>query len=252
MSSATGPEFDGKVFTPDKKLIRRYEDIPSIRSLGQLPEVEDIVPALQIKRNSVCLWTGPDGSGKTFAAEKMIVSVAKGDDFLGMPCLKTPTLYLDYENPAHTIKERFDFLLDDEEDPPWLKVWACWSEQQPPRHGSDLLIEIVRDVKPLIIIDTLRAFHDQKENESDGMACVMTYLRALAQYGATVMLLHHPSKAEGSNGRGSSVIHAACDLALVHSLDQESSVITLRIEKNRNGGNRTLTVRADFRRLSLK
>ena len=59
--------FDGKVFTPDKTLIRRYQDIPSIRTL-RLPEIEYKVPALAIPRKSVTMWCGPDGAGKTFAA----------------------------------------------------------------------------------------------------------------------------------------------------------------------------------------
>jgi hypothetical protein len=58
--------------------------------------------------------------------------------------------------------------------------------------------------------------------------------------------MHHPAKQEGSTGRGSSAIRGACDLAFLHSLDKESQLITLKVDKNRNGESRTITIRADF------
>src|SRR5262244_3280072 len=54
------------------------------------------------------------------------------------------------------------------------------------------------------------------------------------------------TKAEGSTGRGSSVIRGACDLAFLHSLDKESGQIRLKIDKNRFGPSRTITIRCDF------
>lgn len=91
-----------------------------------------------------------------------------------------------------------------------------------------------------------RYFHDADENDSTAMAAVMKYLRACASSGAAVVILHHPSKQEGSTGRGSSVIRGHCDLVLLHSLDKESQLITLNVDKNRNGQSRTITIRADF------
>jgi hypothetical protein len=60
------------------------------------------------------------------------------------------------------------------------------------------------------------------------------------------VILHHPAKTEGSTGRGSSAIRGACDLAFLHTLDKESGLITLKVDKNRLGPSRTITVRADF------
>jgi hypothetical protein len=74
----------------------------------------------------------------------------------------------------------------------------------------------------------------------------MHYLRACAAYGCAVVILHHPAKAEGSTGRGSSAIRGACDLAFLHTLDRESGLITLKVDKNRLGASRTITVKADF------
>jgi hypothetical protein len=74
----------------------------------------------------------------------------------------------------------------------------------------------------------------------------MQYLRACVRWGGAAIVLHHPSKTEGSTGRGSSAIRGACDLAFLHSLDKESSLITIKVDKNRNGESRTIILRADF------
>jgi hypothetical protein len=96
------------------------------------------------------------------------------------------------------------------------------------------------------VIDPFRYFHNAKENISDEMGPVMQCLRACARFGGAVVIMHHPAKTEGSTGRGSTVIRGACDLAFLHSLDKESSLITIKVDKNRNGESRTITMHADF------
>ena len=208
------------------------------------PPIEYIVPALGISRNSITLWTGSDGDGKTFLAQAMTVAIARGDEFLGMTCQQSPVLYLDLENAAHTVQARFQAMTD--EPTANMRIWGIWNEQQPPQAGSELLLTIAKEIKPVIVIDPFRYFHQAEENDSTAMSGVMQYLRACAAYGCAVILLHHPAKSEGSTGRGSSAIRGACDLAFLHTLDKESSLITLKVDKNRHGESRTITLRADF------
>jgi hypothetical protein len=245
----TGPngvhvEFDGKAYTPTANGIRRFEDVPDIFTLD-VPPVDPIVPALGINRNSIVLWTGADGDGKTYLVEAMGVEVARGGEFLGMRCQKCPVLYLDLENAAHTVQDRLRAMTG-EKSLAELRVWGIWNEQQPPMAGSPLLLNICRETRPVIILDPFRYFHSAEENDSTAMAAVMQYLRACAAHGAAIIILHHPAKSEGSTGRGSSAIRGACDLAFLHSLDKESGLITLKVDKNRNGESRTITLRADF------
>jgi hypothetical protein len=234
--------FDGSVSSGTK--IRSFADIPDIITLD-VPPVEYIVPALGIARNTICLWTGPDGDGKTFLAQNMAISISRGDVFLGMRCLKSPVLYIDLENPAYVVQDRLRPMTADESISD-LRFWGIWNEQQPPMFGSELLLTIAKETKPLILIDPFRLFHAGKENVSDDMAPVMQYLRACVRWGGAVVILHHPAKTEGSTGRGSSSIRGACDLAFMHSLDKESGLITIKVDKNRNGENRTIVLRADF------
>lgn len=234
--------FDGSVTAGIK--IRSFTDIPDITTM-KVPAVEYVVPALGIARNTISMWTGADGDGKTYLAQAMAIAVARGDSFLGMECLKSPVLYLDLENPAYVVQDRLRPMTQ-EQSIPELRVWGIWNEQQPPMFGSELLLTMAKETKPLIVIDPFRYFHNGKENVSDEMGPVMQYLRACARFGGAVVILHHPAKTEGSTGRGSTVIRGACDLAFLHSLDKESSLITIKVDKNRNGESRTITLRADF------
>jgi hypothetical protein len=56
---------------------RHFQDIPEIQLLD-IPPADYIVPALGIARNTITLWTGEDGSGKTILAYAMSVAVAQG------------------------------------------------------------------------------------------------------------------------------------------------------------------------------
>ena len=237
--------FDG-VITPSQR-IRSFADLPDITTL-QIPSVEYLVPALGIARNTITLWTGPDGDGKTYLAQVMALAVSRGDAFLGMACPRAPVLYVDFENPGYVVQDRMQTLIEDGNAPEGLRFWGTWLEidQQPPRAGSELLLTICKETKPLLIVDPFRYFHTAEENDSTAMAGVMQYLRACAVYGCAVVILHHPAKTEGSTGRGSSAIRGACDLAFLHSLDKESGLITLKVDKNRLGPSRTITVQADF------
>jgi hypothetical protein len=238
-------EFNG-VITPSKP-IRSFADIPDIARM-QIPAVEYLVPALGIARNTITLWTGPDGDGKTYLAEVMALAVSRGEPFLGMTCPQSPVLYVDLENPGYVVQDRMQALIEDGTSPVGLRFWGTWLEieQQPPHAGSELLLTICKESKPLLIVDPFRYFHTEEENDSTAMAGVMQYLRACAAYGCAVVILHHPAKTEGSTGRGSSAIRGACDLAFLHSLDKESGLITLKVDKNRLGPSRIVTVRADF------
>ena len=225
--------------------IHGFTDIPDILTL-EIPPVEYIVPALGIARNTITLWTGTDGDGKTYLAQSMTAAIASGSEFLGMTCQQAPVLYLDLENPAYTVQGRMQNIAGEGAILPNLKVWGIWNEQQPPAFGSDLLLSIAKATRPVIVIDPFRYWHNAEENDSTAMSAVMQYCRALARFGCAVILLHHPAKAEGSTGRGSSAIRGACDLAFLHSLDKESGLITLKVDKNRNGESRKITIRADF------
>ena len=223
-------------------IIRKFDQIPDIMTM-KIPAIEYLVDGL-IARGTITLWTGSDGTAKSFLVQSMSIAVATGGKFLGRHCQIAPVLYLDYENPSFAVRERLDVMAGG--PVAGLKVWGTWLEQQPPQVGNELLLSIAKETKPLIIVDPFRYAHGAEENDSTEMMAVMQMLRYCAASGGAVVILHHPAKTEGSTGRGSSAIKGAADVAFLQELSDESGLITLKCTKNRFGERMTVTIRPDY------
>jgi hypothetical protein len=119
---------------------------------------------------------------------------------------------LDGENPLYTVKQRlFDLGIRETHD---LSVWGGWNVSPPQGPQSRPVIDFARQCRPLIIFDSLIEFHPGSEQSSTETRAFMKHFRALANLGATVIILHHTGKAESSRVyRGSSDIKAAVDTA---------------------------------------
>ena len=113
--------------------IRRFDEIPDIMTMT-IPPMEYLVDGL-IARGTITLWTGSDGTAKTFIAQKMSVAVASGSKFLGRRCHAAPVLYLDFENPSFAVRERLDVMAGG--PIPGLKMWGTWLEQRRLRSGTN-------------------------------------------------------------------------------------------------------------------
>jgi archaellum biogenesis ATPase FlaH len=126
-------------------------------------------------------------------------------------------------------------------------MWGTWLLQQPPQLlEGEVLADIARTECPLVIVDPLRYAHACDENDSGEMASVMQACRSLTIHGATVVLLHHPAKQEGSTGRGSTAIRGAVDIALLQELSEKTELITLKATKNRFGDRFSVTMRPNW------
>jgi hypothetical protein len=234
-------KFDGNL-TADSLQIRRFEEVPDVMTM-EIPSIDWIVDGM-IARGTITLWAGAGGTAKSFLAQKMGIAVATGSKFLGRDCKLTPTLYLDYENPAYAVRARLELMADSPIET--LKVWGTWLEQQPPPIGSERLKDIVKQAKPLVIVDPFRFSHSQDENDSTAMSTVMRELRSYAAAGSAVVILHHLAKTEGSTGRGSTAIRDHSDVAFVQEISAETQLITLKGSKNRFGELLAVTIRPDF------
>jgi len=242
--SAGSGKANGKAAQNEAPRIRRFSEIPDLLAMEIRP-IEYLVDGM-ISRKSLTLWAGVDGTAKTLLAQKMGLAVAGGYNFLGRQCRQATVLYLDYENPDFAVRERLELLSGTEKLEPNFKVWGTWLEQQPPPIGSEVLYQLAKEVRPLLIVDPFRYSHTAEENDSTEMMLVMQALRSYAAAGAAVVVLHHPAKTEGSTGRGSSAIRGAVDVAFLQELSDETDLITLKCVKNRFGERLTVTIRPDF------
>ena len=193
-------------------------DLPLISSLDLLPKegeepVDWLVDGL-IPKGCVVLLTAPPGSYKTFFALSLGRSVGQGEPFLGRALEAASVTYIDRENPRSVLGSRLKAIGPS----PNLTLWPLWVEPEPPPLGDKSYLSLASD-RSLLVFDSLRRFHTGSENAPEEMAVVMGQLRELTKSGATVMVLHHAGKAEGSIYRGSTEILAGVDVAF--SLDRD-------------------------------
>jgi hypothetical protein len=121
---------------------------------------------------------------------------------------------LDAENPLVAVVERHCRLRIETGD--HFRVWGQWTGEDPPSAGGAVVMEWVArcDPKPLVIIDSLIAFHPGAENDSSETRKYLAQYRRLTALGATVVLLHHSGKSDTARDyRGSSDIKASVDVA---------------------------------------
>jgi len=126
------------------------------------------------------------------------------------------------------------------------RIWGGWLPDSPPAIGDVRVLQMAREHRPLIIFDSLIRFHSAEENSATEMAEVMQNLRALANVGATVLVLHHKPKAEGAHYRGSSDIAGGVDTAFSVSRDRQEGILKLECFKSRFVEEFSLTVRPDL------
>lgn len=228
--------------TPPQNIIRCWDEIPDVLAVT-VPGTEWMVPGIP-PRASVTLLAGEPGSYKTWLALALLRGVASGGDFLGRRCARAGVLYLDRENPLAVVRERLAVL--GVESLSGSRIWGGWLPDAPPAIGDIRTLEIARQLRPLIVFDSLIRFHGSDENSATEMALVMQELRALANAGATVVALHHKPKSEGTLYRGSSDIAGGVDTALAISRDRSAGLLRLECFKSRFAEEFSLTLRPDL------
>lgn len=182
-----------------------------------------------------CIFGAP-GAGKSLLAPHFGYAVAQGRIAFGMRTKVGRTFYVAAEDP-HGMRGRITALkLKHGDSSDFILVEGVndlLSEKAP-----DLvaLVEATEAQRPaLIFLDTLAmSFPGLEENSADAMGRVVAVARALTQWGAAVVLIHHDTKAEGKTPRGHSLLNGALDMALHVSRD-EFGVVRARLTKNRNG-----------------
>jgi hypothetical protein len=194
------------------------QGVSVITDLLQIPSVWRLESKLvwsveeMIAQGSVTLICAESGTGKTWFGYYLAGCLAQGLPVIGLPSYRNKVLYVDGENPLYVVKQRLsDLAIQDTGD---LIIWGGWIQDPPPNPSSRLVINFARQFKGLIIYDSLIEFHPGSEQSSTETRAFMRQFRALANMGATVVVLHHTGKAETAKlYRGSSDIKAVVDTA---------------------------------------
>ncbi len=173
-------------------------------------EIEWIVSSL-IPLGAVILFYARGGIGKSTLMMMLAGCVAAGRPFLGIPTQQRAVIYVDFENSLAVLSERLRSVGADNV--------LFWSSADMPARLDDAEVQRYFDILieypgALYIFDTLRSSQSGDENDSKHMAEIMALFRRLRDRGATVIVLHHTTKAAETRYKGSSAIFDMVDHVL--------------------------------------
>jgi hypothetical protein len=230
MSPAPHPDFD-------ENELPSWEQPRTLTSaqVKALPPPEWLVDDLLV-RGGVAWLVGKWGTGKSFWAIDLALSVGLGRDFHGLTVHQAPVLYVVAEGAAGLGAriEAWEKHNETEDDGTVAWLPAPVNLINPAAVG-ELVDEVIR-VKPgLIVIDTLnRCSVGADENSAKDAGMIIEQVTNLATtIGATVLVLHHPGKNAANGARGSSAFVAAIDTELTMAGDEHA--VTVTVTKQRHG-----------------
>ncbi|KVP39901.1 hypothetical protein WJ87_06875 [Burkholderia ubonensis] len=188
--------------------------------LGKAPTpLEFVLPGFV--RATVGALVSPGGVGKSYWALAAAVAISAGSkgDLTGLKPPEGHVLVLSKEDPIEVLEQRIHAMakvLPKSVSYAGVDYRSCI--------GMDIDVmdagwfEALRDAAKgtrLVILDTLTRFHKLDENSAQDMGALLSQLERLAaESGASILFLHHTSKAAVTNGqatlqqaaRGSSVL----------------------------------------------
>lgn len=180
------------------------------------------------KSGTVGALVSPGATGKTMLALQAAVTVSGGPDMLDFASMDTAwrrtagrVVFLTGEDPADVLNGRFHAIGQRLNPAEREAMFENLSVAPLVGRGADVMtfewrrwIAGVTCDARLVVIDTLRRFHQLDENDGGHMAGLLAYMEQLCRENSTtVLFLHHTSKAGALNGgdaqqasRGSSVL----------------------------------------------
>lgn len=204
-----------------------------------LEPLEWIVQGI-IARPSVNIFYGPPKNLKTLLLQDLCSCVASGNPWLeslpagpgklieGIKTTQTPIIWLDFENGARRMKERFSAFGRARKLPKDTPIHITsmpspWLDAGQADHIGRLMLRLETYGAGLLVIDHLTQIVGDIDENTSGMAEIMGHLRGMAEAaGIALVLIHHQIKNSSRFGisasdslRGHGSILASCDLAMI-------------------------------------
>ncbi len=168
------------------------EDIPDIWEMDARVNwlVDGVIP-----EGAITLVSGDSGVGKSTFVLALAGAVANGQPFLGLNSIRRRVLIMDKENGLPVTRERIGRYVVRTDQ---LTYWGTWVDPPPPGARDGSLRAYASQHKPLIVFDSLVAFHTGSEQDATEKRRFMQGFRDLASLGATVIVICHAGKSENS------------------------------------------------------
>ena len=192
-------------------------------------------------RDFVCtditmIFFGEPSSGKSLVLIDMACHIATGRPWCGHKTTEGLVLYVCGEG-QHGLSKRFmAWFQHYGETPRNLHIATIPAALTDPADVTALIADIAANLpsKPtVVLLDTLnRNFGPGDENSTSDMTKAVIGLdRIRAATQAAMGVAHHCSKADKTNGRGSSVLKGAADVEFLIEKDQDTNIVTMRYAK---------------------
>jgi hypothetical protein len=200
-----------------------------------------------LPRRGLGAIVSPPGQGKTHAAVALGVSVARAHEngapqtFAGHAVRHGTVLYLAGEDGAGVASRAARTAQQRGLPLEHLHVFAKGPPLSSPSDSVSFVLEALKQLPPnappvaLIIVDTFRASFIGEENSSGDVSTATTTAAALGRMlGAAVVLVHHATKSDPTDPRGSSAFLAALDFMMVMN-EKADDHISMTVKKVKNG-----------------
>jgi len=203
-----------------------------------------------ILENTINLFFGKPGAGKTYGVFYMAACIATGKDWLGRKTSQRSVLVIDEDGGDWRCSYRLKEILlglNKTTNAPIQYVSMAGFKLTNPKDVTEIEKLIDDTGARLVIFDCLAMFYTGKENDADTMLVVFNALRRIAdKKGVTVIMIHHTDK-KGEDYRGSSAIGGACDLTVKISQDtSDKKLLTYETTKTRDIYSDSFSARAEW------
>lgn len=212
-------------------------ELTSIKdAVNEVGEVSWLVPQL-LEEESLTAIVGPPGSGKSFLATDLAVSLATQTPWLGIddftPSRKCRVAYITPEGKRSTVArlaEQLEFRKIDADD-----VELSISTGTLTGAGREGFQELVNYGPDAVFIDTwARATPGVDENSASQVGSVISELDMLREMtGCCVIFVHHTTL-EKERMRGTSALFGAVDTQLLVTGGENHPTSAARVNKHKN------------------
>lgn len=211
----------------------------------------DLVRDLFPQVGSSCLYGAP-GTGKSFVAFNIVMSVAAGLDVLGRRSLQGMTVYLSTEGKSGLKARAIAWARARAIDTTDLPV--AFVEESRNLRSRETVATLIGRIKQLesnsgvpcrfICVDTLSQCLFGDENRQEDMAEFTGAMTRIANaLSAQVCVVHHSGKDKSKGARGSSVINGNFDTLLALEEGDCEGQFVLRTDKQKNGGKAAVSIK---------
>jgi len=228
--------------------------------LDSLPDRSFLIDRFDMERQGLVCICGQSEAGKSIFTSYLALCVKNNIPLFGSFGISDPkrnkkVLHIDFELGETQTKRRYERLANfvlptltdakNEKNEKNEMVFRLKLDHKidrtdiPKNEWIDQLEEVMSGYD-LVIIDSLRQATSTDENSSQ-ISVVMEILKGLAEkINGVIVVIHHKStKGSSQNkgkdqGRGSSAIYAGFDIVIDLDRDEDSGVITLKCQKNRD------------------